>query len=136
DRSTPYALYDRPSVQKTFVADAPGGLRTATLVIDGVRCAACSWLIEEALAAVPGVATLTIDPLTARADLRFDPARIPLSRVLEQIAALGYRPYPFTAEHVEQAVADEQRGALRRLIVAGLGKMQVGSFAAALYLGA
>ena len=53
-----------------------------------------------------------------------------------QIADLGFRPYPFTAEHVEQAVADEQRRSLRRLIVAGLGMMQVGSFAGALYLGA
>ena len=50
-----WKTYDRAAVQREFVSVMADGTREAQLLVQGVRCAACSWLIERAMAAVPGV---------------------------------------------------------------------------------
>ncbi len=128
--------FDRPALQNEFVVRRPDGLREAHLLLQGVRCAACTWLIESALGAAPGLKSISVDPLTTRASLCWDPQRVALSELLAQLARLGYTPVPYTEDATEQAARQERRVALQRLIVAGLGMMQVMSFAVALYLGA
>jgi len=46
------ALYDRADVQKPFVRH-DGELAEATLLMEGISCAACGWLIENTCAACP-----------------------------------------------------------------------------------
>lgn len=131
-----WAGYDRPALQSRFVAEQPDGSVEAQLLIHGVRCAACSWLIEQALGRSAGVREIAVDPLTTRARLRWDPAVLPLSELLGRIAALGYDPAPYTTDASERATASERRSALRRLIVAGLGMSETMSYATAMYAGA
>jgi Cu2+-exporting ATPase len=131
-----WATYDRPALQREFVATLPDGSREAQLLVHGVRCAACSWLIERAMGGVPGVREISVDPLTTRMRLRWDPAAAALSTLLARIAALGYDPYPYTEDATDRAAVLERRSALRRLIVAGLGMMETMSYATAMYAGA
>ncbi|NQD80534.1 cbb3-type cytochrome oxidase assembly protein CcoS, partial [Pseudomonas sp. CrR14] len=49
------ALYDRNDVQQPFV-EQHGDLSETSLLIEGITCAACGWLIEKHLRALPGVA--------------------------------------------------------------------------------
>jgi len=131
-----WAIYDRPALQQSFVSASAGRTRTAHLLLTGVRCAACAWLIERAMTGVPGVTDLTINPVTARLDVTWNPARLALSEIMSRIARLGYTPYPHTEDAAEQSARRERRKSLQRLIVAGLGMMQVATFAVALYAGA
>ena len=131
-----WASYDRPALQREFVTGLPDGTRRAQLLLQGVRCAACAWLIENALATVPGLISIGVDPVTTRTSIHWDPQRLKLSELLARLAQLGYTPYPYTEDASEQAAAQEHRAALKRLIVAGLGMMQVMSFAVAMYAGA
>ena len=62
--------------------------------MEGVRCAACGWLIEKSLGRLPGVVEARVNPATARARLVWEPDRVPLSRLLGAISRLGYRPHP------------------------------------------
>ncbi|MGI9329633.1 MAG: heavy metal translocating P-type ATPase [Gammaproteobacteria bacterium] len=128
--------FDRQALQNEFVVLRADGLREAHLLLQGVRCAACTWLIENALGAAPGLKSISGDPLTTRATLCWDPERVALSELLTQLARLGYTPVPYTEDATELAARQERRLSLQRLIVAGLGMMQVMSFAVALYLGA
>lgn len=131
-----WQAYDRPALQREFVTSDADGSQRAQVLVQGVRCAACSWLIENALGALPGMRSVRVDPVSARATLHWDPAQLQLSEVLTQLAHLGYMPIPYTEDAGDQAARLEQRAALKRLIVAGLGMMQVMSFAVALYFGA
>jgi Cu2+-exporting ATPase len=131
-----WAGYDRPALQREFVNAGPDGTRSAQLLIQGVRCAACTWLIENAMGRVAGVQSVSVDPVTTRAQLRWDPQRVALSELLARLARLGYTPAPYTEDHADRAASLERRQALKRLVVAGLGMMQVVSFAVALYAGA
>jgi Cu2+-exporting ATPase len=131
-----WASYDRDALQKEFVSTHSDGSREARLLVQGVRCAACSWLIERAMAAVPGVYEIAVDPLTTRTRLRWDPRVTRLSELLACIAVLGYDPCPYTEDEAGRAAILERRAALPRLIVAGLGMSEVMGYAIALYGGA
>jgi Cu2+-exporting ATPase len=131
-----WATYDREPLQREFVSTHQDGSREAQLLLQGVRCAACSWLIERAMHAVPGVCEIAVDPLTTRTRLRWDPHKTRLSELLASIAVLGYDPYPCTEDEVDRAAVLERRAALPRLIVAGLGMSEVMGYAVALYAGA
>jgi len=131
-----WAGYDREALQREFVTERGDGTRSAHLLLQGVRCAACAWLIDGAMSAIPGVRSIAVDPVTTRAELTWDPSAARLSELLAQLARLGYTPWPYTEDEADRSALLEQRAALKRLIVAGLGMMQVVSFAVAMYAGA
>lgn len=130
------ALYDRDDVQRSFVEKQAGETREASLIVEGIVCAACVWLNEHQVRALPGVLEFAINYSTRRARVRWDNQLVKLSEILEAISAIGYRAHPFDPGRQEQLYRDERRAALRRLAVAGLGMMQVMMLAVALYAGA
>jgi Cu2+-exporting ATPase len=136
DSSDEWSAFDRDAVQAAFVRALPDGHREALLAIEGMYCAACAWLIERMLGSIAGVEDVQVNPATGRAQLRWDPDQVALSRLLRRMNELGYGPQPLgTAERVPAATR-ERRAALKRLAVAGLGMMQVMMYAVGLYAGA
>ena len=89
-------IYDMPEVQRTFVRDVPaaGHEKEASLLIEGVTCAACVWLIEQRLARLDGVSTVSLNYATRRARVRWDTRVTSLSTVLRAVADLGYAAHP------------------------------------------
>jgi Cu2+-exporting ATPase len=128
--------YERPAIMREFVRDQNNGTRIADLLIQGVHCAACTWLIETSLQKIPGVLSIEVNPITTRGELHWDPKQVKLAELLAVIEQTGYQPTPFTEHAHYRANEQERRLALRRLLVAGLGMMQVSSYAVALYAGA
>ncbi|MGI9290949.1 MAG: heavy metal translocating P-type ATPase, partial [Gammaproteobacteria bacterium] len=131
-----WAAYERPTVMHEFVREQADGTLIADLLIQGVHCAACTWLIENTLKKISGVVAIEVNPVTTRGELQWDPDQINLAALLETIEQTGYLPTPFTEHEHYRASEEERRLALRRLLVAGLGMMQVSSYAVALYAGA
>jgi Cu2+-exporting ATPase len=127
------ALYDRPEVQRDFVREIDGA-REASLLLEGITCAACIWLNERHLAQLPGVLCAEVNYTTQRARVRWDPARIALSHILRAVEAIGYRAFPASSASAEQSRRRESREALWRLFVAGFGMMQVMMYAFPAYL--
>jgi Cu2+-exporting ATPase len=107
----------------------------ASLVLEGVRCAACLWLIEGALRKVPGVAGADVNYATRRAHVRWDPARAALPAILAAVRAVGYGAAPYEPGLQAAAERREDRTALLRLFVAGFGAMQVMMYAFPEYTG-
>lgn len=128
-------LYDRPELQRSFVLQAGADLREASLILEGITCAACVWLSERHVKGLPGVLDFSVNYSTHRARVRWDDSRIKLSDILRAIAAIGYLAHPFDPGRQEQVQKRERSLALRRLAVAGLGMMQVMMLAVALYVG-
>ncbi|HVI25088.1 MAG TPA: heavy metal translocating P-type ATPase [Xanthomonadaceae bacterium] len=132
------AAWDREDLlaEHAHAVPLPGGGegREITVLTDGMRCAACAWLIDRALAREDGVAEVGANAVTGRIRIAWDPARTPLSRLLARLAALGYRPYLATGEARERARRAERNRALLRIGLAALGAMQAMMFAEALYL--
>ncbi len=127
------SVWDRDEVQAEHAYEVEGG-REITLLTDGMRCAACAWLIDRVLAREPGVIEAGANAVTGRVRLSWDPARTSLSKPLQRLVALGYRPYLGTGEASERQRRRDRNRALARIGIAGLGSMQAMMFAEALYL--
>jgi Cu2+-exporting ATPase len=131
-------LYDHADFQKSFVrvlADGPEhGEREASLILEGITCAACIWLNEQHLSRLAGVTAVDINYATRRARVRWDERQIRLSGILAAIAAIGYRAYPYDPAKSEELARAERRSALWRVFVAGFGMMQVMMYAVPVYL--
>ncbi|MFC4528745.1 heavy metal translocating P-type ATPase [Dyella halodurans] len=109
-----------------------GGLEI-TLLTDGMRCAACAWLIDRALRREAGVLDISANAITGRIRVGWDPARVCLSHVLQRLTLLGYRPYLAGGAARERERVAERRRWLLRLGIAGLGAMQTMMLSEALY---
>mgnify|MGYP001809672144 FL=1 len=131
-----YSAFDREDVlhEHSRVPGEAPDCRELTLIVDGMRCAACAWLIDRALSTLDGVEDVQSNAISGRVHLRWRPAQLRLSSALERLAGLGYAPHLSPGESLERARAAERRQLLLRLGVAGLGSLQAMMFAEALYL--
>ncbi len=127
-------LFDHPDFQKTFVQPIGEHEREASLILEGITCAACVWLNERHVARQPGVSLVEVNYATRRARVRWDEKRTKLSEILAAIQAIGYRAYPYDAERSEQIAQRERRSMLWRVFVAGFGMMQVMMYAYPAYI--
>lgn len=128
------ALFDHADFQKSFVKELGETEREASLLLEGITCAACIWLNEQHIGKLSGVTAVDINYATRRARVRWDESRIKLSDILAAIAAIGYRAYPYDAAKNEEISRKERREALWRLWVAGFGMMQVMMYAFPVYI--
>ncbi|MGY1488657.1 heavy metal translocating P-type ATPase [Methylobacillus pratensis] len=128
-------LYDHPEVQKSFVHDESGNLLEASLILEGITCAACIWLNERHLQQLDGVASASINYSSHRARVRWDDSKIRLSQILAEIRKLGYHAHPFSAQQQEAVREQQRRQDFRRLAIAGLSAAQVMMVAVAFYAG-
>ena len=128
-------LYDKPELQKTFVSTDDENFKQASLILEGIVCAACVWLNERHISALPGVVEFRVNYSSHRARVRWDDSQIHLSDILQAIASIGYLAHPFDAGRQEEVYKKERSNALKRLAIAGLGAIQVMMLAVALYAG-
>lgn len=129
------ALYDHPEVQKSFVSPTAGDFKEASLILEGITCAACIWLNERHLKQLPGIQQVSINYTTHRARIVWDDHQIKLSDILIEIRKLGYHAHPFSAQQQEALRLKQRKADFRRLSVAGLSAGQVMMIAVALYAG-
>ena len=127
-------LFDHADFQKSFVRALGEQEKEASLILEGITCAACIWLNEQHISRLPGVFAVDINYTTRRARVRWDETRIHLSAILAAIANIGYRAYPYDPARTEELARKEKRAALWRVWVAGFGMMQVMMYAIPVYM--
>lgn len=125
---------DDPAAQRQFARSAGPHERSATLILDRIRCPACLWLNEQALRRVPGVLRADINYTTQRALVSWDPGRIRLSDIVGAIRAIGYDAFPYDPQRQSAFDQAARRTALWQLFVAGFGAMQVMMYAFPAYV--
>ena len=128
-----WQAYDIPEIAAQYTYQ-DGDEQEIHLYIDGLHCAACTWLISRALQDAHGISHARINLGTGLAEIRWRDT--PLSAILATIASLGYTPNLHTPDKNDDNQRRERNHDLLRLIVAGLGMMQVMMFATGLYTGA
>jgi Cu2+-exporting ATPase len=133
DTASDPSLYDQPAVAARFVRDSKGGSET-TLLVEGLRCGACVWLLEQTLGRQTGVTSAQVNLGSERALLRWDPTQTTLSTLIRAARRVGYELTPYGAQEREQHLARHAKARLRRLFIAGIAMMQVMMYAVPAYL--
>ena len=147
-----YAEFDDPSFLLLY-AKRRGDEQTLDLLLEGVHCAACVWLVEKLPELVPGVTGCRLDYAQRLAHVTFraeggspEPrpdggagsAPVPAthaSTIAQTLDRLGYPPHPHRDGERARMQRREERDLLIRLGVAGASAGNSMMFAAALYSG-
>ena len=128
--------YNLPEVQTEFVQSLADGSYKTQLMVEGIHCAACVWLIEKALMGMGGVIQAEVNLVHHRLSLHWQPENLALAQIMQRLAALGYAAVPFNLDHLEGHVRQQNRNLLFRLGFAGFGAMNMMWISIALYAGA
>ncbi|NBS95004.1 MAG: cation-translocating P-type ATPase [Betaproteobacteria bacterium] len=121
-----FDAYDLPEELARVAAPVPGTAEPrleACLQVPAIHCAACTTLIEQALA--PWTESIRAVAATQQVQIRWDPGKIKFSALLARLADLGYPALPESREAASLIRVREQRRALWRLFVAFFCMMQV-----------
>lgn len=127
-------VYDLAQVQSDFVR-VEDGRSIASLLIEGISCAACVWLIEKHLTQLKGVKKVSVNAASHHANIEFDPALVPVSQIFKSLKTIGFSAKAHSEHESEQYWAERQKSALIRLGLAGIGMMQAGMVSVALHAG-
>ena len=136
DAPTDIEQYDLPEVQAEFVQNLADDSCKTQLMVEGIHCAACVWLIEKALVGMDGIIQAEVNLAHHRLALHWQPKNLALSDVIRRLAGLGYAAVPFDADSAEGAIREHNRKLLFRLGFAGFGAMNIMWISIALYAGA
>lgn len=130
------ARYDQPAYQQQISIMHPeDNSHEILLMIQGIHCAACIWLIEKRLSQITGIKKISVNLTTQRAMILWHESQIKLSKIIEIIYRLGYQALPDLQIEQNKISRQEKKQALIRVGLSGLIMMQVMMFSIALYLG-
>jgi P-type Cu2+ transporter len=108
-----------------YVTSEADGTQSLRLIVDGVQCPACVWLIESALRRQAGIVEARVNLTTKRLVLRWRGAARDGARYAGLVQSLGYRAVPYDAQRAADQRQEEERRLLRALAVAGFAAANV-----------
>jgi len=111
-----------------------GDARETTLLVEGIRCAACVWLIEHRLRQVGGVQQANLNVATEKLFVRWHKDKTTAAALLEAVRSIGYNAWPYDTTRHDAQLQKASRTLGRQLFVAGLSMMQVMMYVAPEYM--
>jgi len=117
-----------------YLEPCAGGVEIS-LLLDGIHCATCIWLIEHLLSREEGILSARVNYGNHRARIRFEPEKISAARLCATLKNIGYLPRPFSLDAAQAVQASERRTLLLRFGTAAFFSMQLMGYATALYAG-
>jgi Cu2+-exporting ATPase len=108
-----------------FVKRLDGGVSRLDLAVDGITCAACMVEIEGGLQTVPNLMRARVNLTNRRVAVEWKDDALDPSRVIDRLAELGYKAYPFDPSRVEAQEERESKELLKCLAVAGFAAMNI-----------
>ncbi|MBL8660278.1 MAG: heavy metal translocating P-type ATPase metal-binding domain-containing protein [Rhodospirillales bacterium] len=122
--------------------DLAGHVRTengrseVSLVVEGLHCAACVWLIESVLAREPGVISARINMTTRRLALAWRDGESSGDHLVDVVRRLGYRLVPFDTTRLDSERRRRERELVRAMAVAGFAAGNVMLLSVSIWAGA
>ncbi|MBF0269627.1 MAG: cadmium-translocating P-type ATPase [Alphaproteobacteria bacterium] len=97
----------------------PNGEYALYLMVEGLHCAACVWLIENVLARQQGVTHARLNMTTRRLELRWKEGGTDPNLLVRSVLQLGYRLVPYDPKRIGDAVSAHEKDLLKCMAVAG-----------------
>ncbi|MBI5892384.1 MAG: heavy metal translocating P-type ATPase [Deltaproteobacteria bacterium] len=117
------------------VVKGHGDIKEASLIVDGIHCAACVWLIEKALKKANGILDARVNMTTNRLSVKWDKNIVSLGDIAKKIFSIGYKAHPYNPQMLEASIKNKNNDLLFRMAFAGFGAGNIMMIAAALYAG-
>lgn len=102
-----------------WIRDLGDGEQELTLMVEGLQCGACIWLIEQSLLQQPGVKQARVALSTRRLTLRWKEDDADPQELVRLVGRLGYRLTPCDPARLASEADRESKGLLIAMAVAG-----------------
>lgn len=116
---------ETPLDLSSAVEDQADGSHCLRLVVDGVTCGACVWLIESALRREPGVTAARVNLTTRRLVVSWQGDTGMAEKLAGIIRRLGYRPAVAGTVSSDDPQKKSEKELVRAMAVAGFGMMNI-----------
>ena len=130
-----FSHFDRQSITDRFVSTQANGHSESRLLLEGVTCAACTWLIETYLSKQKGIQLAEVNYSNHRATISWDPEEIKFSALFTFLSEIGYRALPYDPAVQERQQKQLKKSMLIRLAVAGFCAGNIMMLSISLYSG-
>ncbi|HEV7256151.1 MAG TPA: heavy metal translocating P-type ATPase [Bosea sp. (in: a-proteobacteria)] len=108
-----------------FVRHGEGGVAGMELAVEGIRCAGCMQAIESGLGRDAAILKARVNLALKRVTVEWREGALRPEGVIERLAALGFKAYPFLPSAERDSVTQEEKRLLRYLAVAGFASMNI-----------
>jgi Cu2+-exporting ATPase len=108
-----------------WVVDRGDGTAQLSLMIEGLQCGACVWLIEQTLQREAGVVQARVSLSTRRLTLAWRKSEADPAALIDLVQKLGYRLVPFDPALLKSADDAESKALLRAMAVAGFAAANI-----------
>jgi Cu2+-exporting ATPase len=112
-----------------------GGNARLELAVEGISCAGCMAKIERGLANVPAVTRARVNLTDKRVAVEWAGGAPDPARIVDRLAELGFKAYPFEPARAEAKEAQAAASLLRRLGVAAFAAMNIMLLSVAVWSG-
>ena len=104
------------------VEDAGYGviINELTLSISGMTCAVCAQTIEEVVGELDGVLSATVNLVTERLSVRYDPQKVRVAQIKKAVQDAGYEVLEAQTLDVEREMRERETSRQRALLVLSL----------------
>lgn len=130
-----FESFDTPAFADLYVQPIGDDCSLVDLVLEGVTCAACVWLVEKLPTVLPGVIEARLSLREATVRVTWNHQQISLSQVARTLDSLGYTPHPAKGVVRQDVLRREDRKRIVHLAVAGALAGNTMLLALALYAG-
>lgn len=130
-----FTEFDDAAFQASYVRDLGQDIKEVQLILEGIHCAACVWLIEKLPVLRHGVLDARVQLMGQQVTIRWNSEQTRLSSVAKSLAQLGYIAHPATDEQRLVVQRRQNQHQLLNLGVAGLCAGNAMLLAFALYGG-
>lgn len=128
-------IFDNPELQADFVRQRPDGTYQADLLLEGIHCPACVWLIEHTLRQLDAISYAEVSYTRHRLRVRWFSEKIKLSEIIMAIGHIGYQAIPYEEDLEQKASKERRQDLLFRMAFAGFVFANVMTAAVCLYGG-
>jgi Cu2+-exporting ATPase len=116
-----------------FVIKEDDGTYTLNLLVEGLHCSSCVWLIEEALKKQENITHARLNMSTRRLVIKWQGGKKLGSEYTNLIRKMGYKATPFDPETMKTEESKEQRNMLLAMAVAGFASGNIMLLSVALW---
>jgi P-type Cu2+ transporter len=118
-----------------FVESTAKGLNQINLMVEGLHCAACVWLIEALLAQNADVVWGRVNMTTRRLTIRWQSGAEQIGQILAPLQAIGYHLIPYDPQKFASDIEEKESELLRAVAVAGFAAANVMLFSVSIWAG-
>ncbi len=120
---------------QAHVINEAGGGQTLYMMVEGVHCAACVWLVETLLQRQKGVTHARLNMSTHRLVLKWNSDEAEVNELAGLVNGLGYRLVPYDPAALDKVSHDQEKELLRSMAVAGFAAGNVMLFSVSIWAG-